>query len=123
PGLLNNDSDPNGDTLTAVLEAGPAHGKLNYWGGDGEFLYKPDPGFTGTDSFTYHASDGALDSNVATVTIKVIHNAAPVAGDDAFTTPADTPLTIAAADLIANDSDAENDPLKVGGIDDPAHGT
>ena len=45
---------------------------------DGSFTYDPDPGFVGQDSFTYHAHDGALDSNVVTVTIEV--TAVPGAG-------------------------------------------
>ncbi|HSH71256.1 MAG TPA: Ig-like domain-containing protein, partial [Deferrisomatales bacterium] len=38
---------------------------------DGSFIYTPNINFAGTDSFTYVATDGTLDSNVATVTIKV----------------------------------------------------
>ena len=38
---------------------------------DGSFTYTPAANFNGTDSFTYTASDGTADSNVATVTITV----------------------------------------------------
>ena len=39
--------------------------------GDGSFSYNPDPGFSGANSFSYAASDGVLDSNIATVAITV----------------------------------------------------
>jgi VCBS repeat-containing protein len=70
PGVLANDADPNGDALTAVIESGPSHGSLNL-NDDGSFSYAPDTNFYGTDSFTYRANDGFLDSEVATVSITV----------------------------------------------------
>ena len=68
--VLKNDSDVDGDTLTANLVSGPAHGSLTL-SADGNFSYTPDADWNGTDSFTYTANDGALDSNVATMTITV----------------------------------------------------
>ena len=70
PGVLANDSDPNNDPVTAVLEVAPEHGTLSL-NSDGSFSYTPDAVFTGTDSFTYKANDGTVDSNIATVTIEV----------------------------------------------------
>jgi hypothetical protein len=70
PGVLGNDSDPNGDALTAELVSGTAHGSLTL-NPDGSFSYTPDPDFNGSDSFTYRVSDGNLDSDPATVTIEV----------------------------------------------------
>jgi uncharacterized delta-60 repeat protein len=71
-GVLANDSDADGDTLTAALVSGgdPSHGSLNF-NGDGSFTYTPDADFHGTDTFTYKVNDGTTDSNVATVTIIV----------------------------------------------------
>ena len=69
--VLANDSDPDGNPLTAILVSGPSNGSLTL-NADGTFNYTPNSGFTGTDSFTYKANDGALDSNVATVTISPI---------------------------------------------------
>jgi 6-phosphogluconolactonase (cycloisomerase 2 family) len=71
PGVLANDSDPNGDPMTATLVSGPAHGSVTLHA-DGSFLYTPAPGFRGTDSFQYEANIGSLSSNVATVTLNVI---------------------------------------------------
>jgi large repetitive protein len=71
PGVLGNDTDANGDPLTAIKMSDPAHGTLNSFGSDGAFTYTPAAGYHGTDSFTYKADDGQADSNVATVSIIV----------------------------------------------------
>ena len=56
PGVLANDSDPDGDTLTAASwSAGPAHARSFTLNADGSFTYTPRPGYSGTDSFTYTA--------------------------------------------------------------------
>jgi VCBS repeat-containing protein len=70
PGVLANDSDPDGDPLTAVPASPPSHGSLTL-NADGSFTYTPTADFNGTDSFTYRASDGSLSSNPTTVTITV----------------------------------------------------
>jgi uncharacterized repeat protein (TIGR01451 family) len=71
PGVLNNDSDADGDTLSAVSVSGPSHGTLAL-NANGSFTYMPNPGFGGTDSFTYRAVDPAgAESAPATVTIDV----------------------------------------------------
>ena len=71
PGVLGNDTDVDGDTLSAVLVSGPAHGTLTF-NGDGSFTYTPDANYNGPDSFTYKANDGSADSNVATVVLTVV---------------------------------------------------
>ena len=114
PGVLANDSDPDGDPITAVLQTMTANGNLALLA-DGSFTYTPDPDFNGTDSFTYVANDGQLDSNVATVTITVNPvNDAPVANDDAATTTVDTPVDI---DVLANDVDVDGDALSINDFD------
>jgi VCBS repeat-containing protein len=70
PGVLGNDTDPDGDSLSAVVVSGPAHGSLNL-NADGGFTYTPAANFNGTDTFTYQASDGTAQSSPATVTITV----------------------------------------------------
>ena len=57
PGVLGNDSDGDGDPLSAELRSNPAFGAVNL-NADGSFTYTPDTGFTGSDSFTYRANDG-----------------------------------------------------------------
>ena len=70
PGVLANDTDPDGDALTAQLVSSPPNGTVALLS-DGSFTYTPNAGFTGDDSFSYTASDGSL-SSTATVTITVI---------------------------------------------------
>ena len=61
---------PKGDALTVRLAGNAAHGTLTLQP-NGSFSYTPAAGFTGTDTFTYAASDGTRESAVATVTIAV----------------------------------------------------
>jgi VCBS repeat-containing protein len=70
PGPLGNDSDIDGDELTAVLVSAISHGTLTL-NADGSFSYTAESGFAGTDSFTYKASDGTGESGAVTVTIEV----------------------------------------------------
>jgi hypothetical protein len=69
-GVLTNDSDPNGGTVQAILDAPPAHGQLDL-AADGGFRYVPAPDFAGEDGFTYRASDGALASGPVAVRLTV----------------------------------------------------
>jgi len=68
--IENNDSDPDGDNLTATETTGPSNGTLQL-NADGSFIYTPNANFNGTDSFAYGLSDGQLASNAATVTVVV----------------------------------------------------
>jgi hypothetical protein len=122
-GVLTNDTDANGDLLTAVLVSGPAHGTLNLYG-DGSFDYTPNPGYTGQDSFTYQARDGQDYSSTATVTL-TITNAAPVAADDGtYTVVNNSALTVTAdGGVLANDTDANGDALTAVLVSNPSHGT
>ena len=81
PGVLGNDTDADGDALTARLVTGASRGTLTL-GPDGSFSYSPDIGFTGTDAFTYVARDGTLESAIATVSIEVGQQ--PVLFTDSF---------------------------------------
>ena len=68
-GVLINDSDPDGDSLTAMLVDTPAHGTI-VLGFNGSFCYVPNTGFSGIDRFTYVANDGRRNSGPAAVTIE-----------------------------------------------------
>jgi len=107
PGVLSNDSDVDGDALTAVLDAGVSNGALTL-NGDGSFSYTPNANFNGVDSFTYHANDGTVDSNIVTVTLNVAAaNDAPVAVADVRPATEDTTLNVAAPGVLGNDSDVD----------------
>ncbi|MBN2477368.1 MAG: cadherin-like domain-containing protein [Pirellulales bacterium] len=69
--VLDNDSDPDGDTLSALLDEDVSHGILTFNETSGSYSYTPDEDFFGTDSFTYWADDTHELSNLATVTITV----------------------------------------------------
>ena len=110
-GVLDNDTDPDGDTLTAVLVTGPTNGTLTL-NADGSFTYTPTDNFIGTDSFTYTANDGALNSNTATVTINVTTvNSAPVANNDSYDAPNGILTVPAATGVLADDTDPDGDTL------------
>ncbi len=122
-GVLTNDTDPDGDTLVATLGANVAHGTLTL-SSNGSFVYTPAANYNGSDSFTYSASDGKLNSNTVTVSITIVPvNDAPVAVADSYTTVESTPLAVPAKGVLANDTDAEGDPLTAVLVAGPAHGT
>src|SRR5439155_109352 len=62
PGVLANDSDVDGDTLSAILVSQPTHGTLTL-NSNGSFSYSPAANYNGTDNFTYKANDGQADSD------------------------------------------------------------
>lgn len=68
--ILLSASDNDGDSLSYRVIRPPANGELT--GMAPQLTYRPNQGFIGTDSFTFRASDGSSDSNLATVTIRVI---------------------------------------------------
>ena len=70
PGVLGNDTDPDNDPLTAVLDSTTTGGSLALHP-NGSFTYTPGENTVGTDSFTYHANDGTANSNTVTVTLTV----------------------------------------------------
>jgi VCBS repeat-containing protein len=70
-GLLANDTDTVGRSMTTAVVAAPAHGTLSL-AQDGSFVYTPAGGFSGTDFFTYIAADGSATSNETGVSINVI---------------------------------------------------
>ena len=57
PGVLSNDTDVDGMTLTAVKVSDPAHGSVAL-NDNGSFTYTPAANYNGPDSFTYKANDG-----------------------------------------------------------------
>jgi VCBS repeat-containing protein len=105
PGVLINDVDADGDVIVARLVSAPTQGTLVF-NSNGAFTYTPNAGFSGTDVFSYLASDGTLDSSLANVTITVTAgaNKAPVAKSDSGTSRLRKSVTI---NVLANDTDAD----------------
>ena len=122
PGVLGNDTDAEGNPITAALVSGPSSGTL-ILSANGAFMYTPPAEFTGTVTFTYRANDGALDSNVAAVTIDVTPvNEAPVANADSYSTNENVSLIVAAPGVLASDTDEEGGALTAALISGPASG-
>ncbi len=116
-GVLTNDSDPEGDPLTAVIETGAANGAVTL-NSDGSFSYVPDANFNGADSFTYTAADAGSSSTPATVSLTVnAVNDTPVATAQSVSTEQDTQLAVT-----LTGTDADNDPLTFAVVTGPANG-
>ncbi len=115
-------TDPDGAPPTITIVSAPTHGTLT--GSGVNRTYTPAANYNGPDSFTFRASDGASDSNVATVSISVTPvNDVPVAADNAYATQEDTPLTVAAPGVLANDTDVEGSALTSAVVTGTANGT
>ncbi|UUO09038.1 Ig-like domain-containing protein [Blastopirellula sp. J2-11] len=131
PGVLENDTDADGDALTVIdVNGEPADigtqitldsGALLTLNADGSFDYDPNGAFaslaeaeTAEDSFTYTAADGSglMSTSTVVITIAGVNNA-PVSSDDAYETTEDTALNIATPGVLENDTDADGDALTV----------
>ncbi|MBW7882604.1 MAG: tandem-95 repeat protein [Caldilineaceae bacterium] len=120
PGVLNNDTDVDGDALTVTGYTQPANGTV-VQNADGSLTYTPNANFNGTDSYTYTISDGNGGTDTATVTITVSGvNDAPDAVNDSASVNEDQPVTIP---VLNNDVDPDGDPLTVTDVSDPANGS
>jgi Ca2+-binding RTX toxin-like protein len=101
-GVLSNDNDPNGNPLTATLLTPPSNGSLTF-DINGSLTYTPNPGFVGSDSFTYQANDGITNSNVATVFLSVTAAPSPTPTP----TPSETIFGTAGRDQLRGTANAD----------------
>jgi hypothetical protein len=120
PGVLAGASDVNGNPLSAVLVSGPGNGILTLHT-NGSFVYTPDRGFSGTDTFTFRAFDGTTLSDAATVTL--IATLPPPPPPLVYSTPENVVLTVPAPGLLTDVFDPANDPLSVVTVAAPSSGT
>jgi len=122
--VLSNDSDVDGDTLNVTSATNGSNGTTTVEA-DGTITYTPDADFNGSDSFTYTISDGNGGTDTASVAVTVTPvNDAPVAVNDAYSTNEDTAgAANAAGGVLANDSDANGDPLSVSLVSDVSNGS
>jgi autotransporter-associated beta strand protein len=110
-------TDADGNPLTYSILTQPAHGVLI--GTAPNVTYAPFLDYTGPDSFTFKANDGAVDSAAATVSISVgVGNTAPVANAQSVSTAEDTAKAITLAG-----TDAEGSTLTYTVVTQPASGT
>lgn len=121
PGVLGNDIQIGGG-YTAVLTTDVTHGDLTL-NADGGYVYIPDAGYVGTDSFRYRVDGGLLGlSNIATVSL-TITNAAPVASDDAYSGTTGVQLSVPAPGVLGNDSDPDGDSITAVLVDGSGNGS
>ncbi len=111
-GLLSNDGDGSTEQLAAEVVEGPDHGRLQF-NDDGSFRYIPDANFSGVDQFTYRATDGNEQSNIARVTINITSvNDPPSGKSDLYETDEDVPLNVSAENgVLRNDTDVDGDAI------------
>jgi predicted extracellular nuclease len=128
PGVMANDVDVDGDVMTVAILTDVAHGTLMLYS-DGSFVYTPDTGFSGVDTFEYQLStypSGLKDTwtDTATVTITVTPvNHDPIAVDDAYSVMEGQTLDVPAPGVLANDVDVDGDAMTASILIDVAHGT
>ena len=124
--LLANDTDGDGDPLTAVLVTNPTEGTLTL-NPNGTFSYVHGGGNLSSDSFTYSANDGKINSAPVAVNITVTGtNDPPVANNDNIIVPLNgtaTTLDNGQTSVIANDSDPDGDVLTATLVSSPSFGT
>lgn len=121
-GVLNNDSDPENSALTVTLIERPM-GNLMLRP-DGSFTYKPDPDFFGSDTFTYRASDGQEESQIATVSLEILPLIdAPRATVDSYLVGSQITSKDANRGVLANDSHPDQKPFMSVLVQDVKHGT
>ena len=118
--LLANDVDPNGDSLTInmIPVQQPSNGTLVI-NRNGTFIYTPNPGHEGTDSFVYEVCDPDGVCSQATAYITTF-NHVPIAVDDEFDLATAESVN---GNVLNNDSDPDGDPLTASLMDEPLHGT
>ena len=110
--VISNDTDMDNDTitLTAVSTAGSGTVAIN--SDNVSVDYIPAANFNGTEVITYTVSDGTLTDETGTLTVTVnTVNDAPVAVEDSISVEEDAALT--STNVIANDTDIDNDTLLV----------
>ena len=113
PGVLGNDSDIDGPSLSAQLVSNVSHGTLSLQT-NGSFTYTPSLDFEGSDSFTYQAYDGTAASNVVTVNITVNDTVAPVLTSAvAVTLISSTNSNLINVGLTASATDNSGDPVTI----------
>jgi VCBS repeat-containing protein len=124
PGILENDSDADGDEMTIFPVDDVSFGTLD-WTLNGGFIYTPDSEFNGIDTFSYKLTDGEADSDTVVVTITVNPvNDYVTANDDEYETMAGVTLDVAAPGVLENDVLLDpNETVTLEVIADPAGGT
>ncbi len=120
--VLGNDATNSGSgQLTIINVSNPQNGSVQIV--NGQIVYTPNTGFTGTDSFTYtiRDSNGETATATAVVTVEAADDVMPDAENDSATTPEGTAVTI---DALNNDtSNSGSGQLTITNVANPQNGT
>lgn len=109
--VLENDRDPEGNSLTITGVSQPSHGTAFIGPGSTNVIYTPEAGFSGTDSFSYTVTDGYSTSSGSVTVVVTPVNSRPVASDDIVRVPQDS--TDNMIDVLSNDGDPDRNPLAI----------
>ncbi len=121
-GVLANDYDPEGNSLTAAETEPPRLGTLGL-NADGSFVYTPDPDTIGIDAFWYEVSDGNGGSDTVRVVVEITPGPEPIAVDDGPYYSEQGGAKVVAPGVLDNDWDPNGDSLTAVLVDDPMHGS
>ncbi|MFH1964459.1 MAG: Ig-like domain-containing protein [Acidobacteriota bacterium] len=117
--ILNNDENPDNFLLNLTVQSSPLYGQAEI-NQDGDLTYIPNADFNGTDSLTYSLTDAEGNTSIASVNISISPvNDPPIAVKDSASTSEDESVTL---QLLANDSDIDNDELSASLRSTPANG-
>jgi len=115
-GIILSASDPDSDPITFRILTPPAHGSLS--GTAPDLFYSPEENFNGSDSFTFVANDGLVDSATATVGISITAvNDAPVISNQVVSVAEDASVAIT-----LNGSDVDGDAITFSVTTSPVYG-
>lgn len=124
--LLANDSDADGDAITAISIQDAANGAATFDGTN--VVFTPNKDYAGPASFTYTITDAHGATDTATVNLIIesaaseVQNQAPIAIDDDIAASQVIPVIIDPQLLLANDSDADGDVISAISIQDAVNG-
>ena len=120
--VLVNDNDVEGDNQTVTANTNPNNGTVTV-APNGDFTYTPNPGFAGTDMFTYTIcddnADQACDTATVYITVGGIENTTDAIAD-INNTFVGQPVT---GNVLTNDEDFEGDAQTVTANTQPDNGT
>ena len=121
-GVLTNDTDAEGDALSAILVSEPANGTIRLRD-DGSFIYDSDQDFFGIDSFSYSAFDGqASEPTAVTINVTPVYDPVRAIGESYQSLPSEVLSIDAANGILANDLNPDNADLSVELVDNVANG-
>ncbi len=122
PGVLLNDSDEDGGSLSVTVSTPPANGTVDLVL-DGGFVYTPTAHFNGEDSFVYAVTDGVYtDTAVVTMTVTAVEDIV-YAQDDDYLVLMDQERTVPAPGVLGNDLEVDGDGVTAVLASPPAEGS